>query len=193
MEKAGTLAPCPVCGGVPIMVKETFFSWGRIPANPRFYVRCTSCGHHETASFSGYHGITGETRTADDARRKAVERWNKAGKMASEQTPLAVEAEEITGTFDSDQRPEACPKCGASGVYVAESVWAENGASCVGTWHYIRCTRCGHRAPGAPLRPDMEQTPEAIKDARRKALSWWNEGREHYTDQQRKMKTRGED
>lgn len=96
----------------------------------------------------------------------------------------AVETHEITnrsqpGLFMA--RPDPCPKCGGAGFFVTEQVYMW-GQLMAGEWHYIRCSRCGHRAPGIMLRPDRPATLDETNNARRAALDSWNAGRDHYAE-----------
>lgn len=169
-ETKDRIKKCPTCNAAPVLVREVLYMWGQIPTRPRYYYRCEQCGRRGLSSFTGRHGITGETRSDDDARRWAARHWNGAAQGTVETTAAQpIEVHEIAGEMRQSeyyQPPSPCPVCGSGGVYVRASVWRER--SCAEVRYYIRCAHCHHQAPAAILRGDD------VNRARRCALESWN-------------------
>lgn len=83
------LQPCPFCGnasfsdhdmqGVHVKESEMTSTAYGLPADPYsvFYVKCGRCGAQTSRIQTGYNGVTGNTTSPEEARQRAIDKWNR--------------------------------------------------------------------------------------------------------------------
>ena len=89
-RKTTELRPCPFCGnnsfsaqdmgGIHVKERERTTTGYGLPAREpysEFYVRCGRCGALTGNVLTGYNGLTGNTISREQARQRAIDKWNR--------------------------------------------------------------------------------------------------------------------
>lgn len=88
-RKTTELRACPFCGnasfsehdaqGVHVKESERNTTGYGLPANPYsvFYVKCGRCGAQTGQIRTGYNSLTGNTTSPEEARKRAIDKWNR--------------------------------------------------------------------------------------------------------------------